>query len=76
MARRPSGGIPRAPSLPAPKGGPVVAPSVASDDRQEHRPIVAPAPAPSALVPPARNSLDRDQQLKQRLKKAMGNMGA
>jgi hypothetical protein len=37
---------------------------------------VAPAPAPSALVPPARNSLDRDQQLKQRLKKAMGNMGA
>jgi hypothetical protein len=50
---------------------------VASDDQhREHRPIVAPAPAPSALVPPARNSLDRDQQLKQRLKKAMGNMGA
>ncbi|CAK9786353.1 hypothetical protein CC85DRAFT_284967 [Cutaneotrichosporon oleaginosum] len=76
--RRSSGGAPRAPSSPAPKAGAVVAPSVASDEHshREHRPVVAPAPAPSTIVPPARTSLDRDQQLKQRLKKAMGNMGA
>lgn len=43
-----------------------------------HRPVVAPAPAaPTSLVPPAdKDVMNRDQQLKQRLKKAMGNMGA
>lgn len=72
-----------APASPAPKGAPHVAPSVGSEDggrrgMDAHRPVVAPAPAaPTSLVPPAdKDVMNRDQQLKQRLKKAMGNMGA
>ncbi|BEI87810.1 uncharacterized protein CcaverHIS019_0105280 [Cutaneotrichosporon cavernicola] len=76
MARRSSGGVLRGPGSSPSKAGATTASSVTSDEHKEHRPIVAPVPAPSSIVPPARTSLDRDQQLKQRLKKAMGNMGA
>lgn len=72
-----------APASPAPKGAPLVAPSVGGEEQgrramDAHRPLVAPAPAaPNSLIPPAdKDGTNRDQQLKQRLKKAMGNMGA
>ncbi|GMK54334.1 hypothetical protein CspeluHIS016_0109200 [Cutaneotrichosporon spelunceum] len=77
MARPSIGDVPRAPASPSPKANATTASSVTSDEHREHRPIIAPVPAPSSIVPPAgNNTLDRDQQLKQRLKKAMGNMGA